>query len=150
MGETMEQRQKSCEERIDSHYDHRIGEIRRLAGEDLIEAADLEDEGLDPADFYEYEPDEGQEPEIDQERAQEELRDRFYESILSVDRSIKVRVCFSWGGPADYIDLYIDPVEREIYRAVYVFQDWFDGAEREIRGTDLDAVLSMFDYLCHE
>lgn len=145
-----EQRQKSCEERIGGHYKTTLDEIRKIAGLDEIEPEDLENYGVDIDGFWEDEDAPEDERELDQDLAREELRERFLESILSVDRSEKVRVCFSWGGPADYIDLYIDPEDKQITSATYLFQDWFDGAEREIRGTDLDAVESVFSWLTFE
>lgn len=145
-----EQRQKSCEERIDSHYKTALDEIRKVAGLDEVTPDDLTDYGVDLDPFWEDEELPEEERELDQDEARQELRERFEESILSIDRSEKVRVCFSWGGPADYIDIYIDPQDKTITSATYLFQDWFDGAEREIRGTDLDAVESVFGWLCHE
>jgi hypothetical protein len=150
MGETINQRQKSCEERIDSHYFRALEEIRKVAGIDEIEPSDLEDYGVDIEPFLENEDAPEEERELDQDEAREELRERWEEGILSVDRKEVVRVCFSWGGPADYIDIYIDPEDKSIYRAAYIFQDWFDGAEREITGTDLEAVENVFSWLVHE
>ncbi len=144
------ERQRSCEERIGAHYKRTLEEIRKVAGLEEIEPSDLEDYGVDVDGFWEDEDAPEDERELDQDAAREELSDRFNEGILSVDRRAVVRVCFSWGGPADYIDIYIDPEDKSIYRAVYLFQDWFDGAEREIRGTDLDAVAAVFDWLTYE
>lgn len=77
----------------------------------------------------------------------EEKREEFDGQILSVDKKIVYRVCLSWGGPADYFDIELDPEGREIVRISYIFQDWFDGAERELAGQEFDTVASMFDYL---
>lgn len=145
-----EQRQKTCEERIDSHYKRTLEEIRKVAGLEDIEPSDLEDYGIDLDPFWEDEDAPEDERELDQDEARQELQERWQEGILSIDRSEKVRVCFSWGGPADYIDLYIDKEDRSIISASYLFQDWFDGAEREIRGIDLEAVESVFSFLCYE
>lgn len=145
-----EQRQKTCEERIPEYYKRTLEEIRKVAGIDEVEISDLEDYGVDVEPFLEDEDAPEEERELDQDAAREELRERWEEGILSIDRKEVVRVCFSWGGPADYIDVYIDPEDKTIYRAVYLFQDWFDGAEREITGTDLEAVENVFSFLCYE
>lgn len=42
------------------------------------------------------------------------------------------RYQLSWGGPSDEIRFYghfVDDYKCPVYRAVYVFQDWYDGAE---------------------
>ena len=39
-------------------------------------------------------------------------------------------LCFSYGGPADYVRFYHDG------RISYVFHDWFDGAEKFLIGDD--------------
>jgi hypothetical protein len=148
--------QPTCEERIDSYYKRTFEEIRRLTGREEITRADLEELGADVDEYLnpDHDPDDQEEPEIDQDEAQRVLRETWEQDILSIDRKEVVRVCFSWGGPADYLDIYIDgpPGERdrEITRAVYLFQDWFDGAEREVTGDDLDAVCDLFSWLVHE
>ena len=148
------ERQPTCEERIDDYYKRTFEEIHRLTGREEITRADLEELGADIDEYLnpDHDPDDPDEPEVDQEEARRVLRETWEQDILSIDREKKIRVCFSWGGPADYIDIYItdDGDPPEITRAVYLFQDWFDGAEREIRGDDLEAVISLFSYLAHE
>jgi len=149
-----ENRQKTCEERIGGYYRRTFEEIRRLTGREEITRADLEELGADIDEYLnpDHDPQDEEEPEIDQDEARRVLRETWEQDILSIDRSEKVRVCFSWGGPADYIDIYISGQghEREIERAVYLFQDWFDGAEREITGDDFEAICELFDWLVHE
>jgi len=152
-----ENRQKTCEERIDSYYERTFEEFHRLTGREEITRADLEELGADVDEYLnpDHDPEDEEEPELDQDEARRVLRETWEQDILSIDRSEVVRVCFSWGGPADYLDIYIDgkpgDPDRQITRAVYLFQDWFDGAEREVkRGDDLDAVCELFDWLVHE
>jgi|GEM_PF-3397534 len=47
---------------------------------------------------------------------------------VSCHRVIKVQ--FSWGGPADFIEIFLSgyPDEEDIDNVVYHYQDWFDGA----------------------
>lgn len=77
----------------------------------------------------------------------EEARESFDNQILSIDKQTIFRVCLSWGGPADYFDVTVDTENREITKISYVFQDWFDGAERELKGKEFKVVEQIFDYL---
>ena len=52
--------------------------------------------------------------------------DYFDDPALSVETSSFTRVCFSYGGPSDYLEIIHNGTD--ILRAEYVFQDWFDGA----------------------
>lgn len=63
------------------------------------------------------------------------------------------RYQLSWGGPSDEIRYYIDPwdAEADPYhvqpgRVTYVFLDWFDGEQRELRGDDRRTALDYFDW----
>jgi len=49
---------------------------------------------------------------------------------LSVETRKITKVLMSWGGPSDF--LKIEHEGTEIYSVEYHFQDWFDGAMREI------------------
>jgi hypothetical protein len=51
-----------------------------------------------------------------------------------------VRVQMSTGGPGDEFEVYIDPNDGEIVKIIYRFLDWFDGAERELRGDDFEKI----------
>lgn len=50
-------------------------------------------------------------------------------------------ITLSWGGPADFIEVRC--VEDEVISMAYVYQDWFDGARRE-----LDTGSAMWKYAC--
>ncbi len=41
-----------------------------------------------------------------------------------------IKVQFSWGGPADFIEIFLSgyPDDEDIDKVVYHYQDWFDGA----------------------
>ena len=77
----------------------------------------------------------------------DEKREEFEERILSCDKSISFKICLSWGGPADYFIIEIDPEDHQINSIKYQFQDWFDGAEKYLKGEEFDLVANMFDYL---
>jgi len=73
-------------------------------------------------------------------------RQEYGESILYFGKIFEVyRVELSYGGPQDYIDLFVDPEDRVIDHAIYHFLDWFDSAQRPIVGDDLEAVREMFE-----
>ena len=54
------------------------------------------------------------------------------------------RAGLSWGGPADGFYLYVDPEDNTIDKVEYYFQDWFDGALKELQGEDLEALKTLF------
>lgn len=49
---------------------------------------------------------------------------------LSVETRKLTKVLISWGGPSDFLNIEHDGTE--IYSVEYHFQDWFDGAMREV------------------
>lgn len=78
----------------------------------------------------------GREEEIGslQKRAEESEyygdEEEIYDFALSVDTSKFTKVCLSWGGPADYLEIYHG--EGEITRVIYRYSDWFDTATIEV------------------
>ena len=58
--------------------------------------------------------------------ASEQAYDRLWELPLSVERETVVRIVISTGGPHDEIRAFVR--DGAMYRAEYVFQDWFDSA----------------------
>jgi len=52
--------------------------------------------------------------------------DYFDDPALSIDRASFIKVCFTYGGPSDYLE--ITHKDGEILKAEYVFHDWYDGA----------------------
>jgi hypothetical protein len=56
--------------------------------------------------------------------------DYFDDPALSLDRYKFLKVCFSYGGPSDYLEVIHN--EGEINRAEYVFHDWYDGARTAV------------------
>lgn len=49
---------------------------------------------------------------------------------LSIDTSKITTICFSWGGPSDYLEVTHN--SGEILKVIYRFSDWFDTATREV------------------
>lgn len=88
------------------------------------------------------------------DRAVEELseaaRERIYELPLAVSAKTVFRVELSTGGPADWLEVFCsgdtplyepagDGEHYEVERIVYHFADWFDHAERDLSGFELEA-----------
>ena len=121
-GETMETKDLTCEERIDARLGRELREVRQAL------TGGRNDDG---------------------DRAFESYRD----AILCVDdiegESLGRSICLSWGGPASYWHVWLLPKHPKMprpagfTRIVYVFQDWFDGAERELAGDDFRDVAAL-------
>lgn len=77
----------------------------------------------------------------------ENKREEFEESILGITKRLIYKVELSWGGHADGFLITVDADNREIESIEYYFQDWFDGAKRELTGEMFEAVAEMFGYL---
>lgn len=56
--------------------------------------------------------------------------DYFDDPALSLEQYSFTRVCFSYGGPSDYLEVIHKGTE--VIRAEYVFQDWYDGARTHV------------------
>lgn len=52
--------------------------------------------------------------------------DYFDDPALSIDTTKLTKVCLSYGGPADYLE--IEHADGEIIRLGYRYSDWFDTA----------------------
>ena len=56
--------------------------------------------------------------------------DNLYDLALSVDTKKITTICLSWGGPADYLEVY--HLGADIERVTYRYSDWYDTATREV------------------
>lgn len=70
--------------------------------------------------------------------------DEATENLLSVEKTITFTLCLSWGGPADYFELDWDPEAKSWTGGRYLFQDWFDGASRNIVADLAEEVADIF------
>jgi hypothetical protein len=52
--------------------------------------------------------------------------DDYEDPALSIDTKQVTTVCFSWGGPSDYLEIVHNGAEIET--VTYRFSDWFDTA----------------------
>jgi len=50
---------------------------------------------------------------------------------LSISTRLVTKIELSWGGPSDFLTVEHD--ENHLYAVTYHFQDWFDGAKRDLR-----------------
>lgn len=57
--------------------------------------------------------------------------DYFDDPALSISVRQVTTVCFSYGGPADYLEITWQR-NGGIEKVEYLYQDWFDGARREV------------------
>jgi len=157
-------KRETCEERIQSELDDRLTDIKALFGE--IEAEDVvfdekrgEGKGeatcgpleasYSPADY----DDEEERGEAVIEMLQDAANEQRYEYGLCADYVSAgtfdddgpgyFRYQLSWGGPSDEFRFFLD-ADQTCYKVTYCFQDWFDGAERVLYGTDKDLLLSVF------
>ena len=112
--------QPTCEDTIDSHLESRMDDIRQLwqaeldGNEDGIEdLGTLNDYGLD---FGYVAPD-----------TFDDQPEGYFRWQLS------------WGGPSDEIRFYTG-CDFKPYKILYHFMDWFDGAKRYLRGSDLELI----------
>lgn len=56
--------------------------------------------------------------------------DYFDDPALGIESYQMTRVCFSYGGPSDYLE--IKHKDGELISAEYLFHDWYDGARTAV------------------
>jgi hypothetical protein len=158
--------QPTCADRIEAHKTSRLRDFAALAAladsydgatllaalEDQAARDELEEidsdalERIKAAGAAEEERDE-----YDGETAEEiaadvvqgiadSARESIYEFPLSVSRQVVHRIDLSTGGPADWLEVFMESGDDStIDRIVYHFADWFDHAETVLDGADFDA-----------
>jgi predicted secreted protein len=137
--------QPTCADRIEAHKTSRLRDFAALAAlADSYDGATLLAALEDQAARDELE-------EIDSETAEEiaadvvqgiadSARESIYEFPLSVSRQVVHRIDLSTGGPADWLEVFMESGDDStIDRIVYHFADWFDHAETVLDGADFDA-----------
>lgn len=66
----------------------------------------------------------------------EEISSEGYEEIISLALEVSsyrvIKILLSTGGPADWIEVTVDD-DNEILSMKYVYQDWFDYADKPVR-----------------
>lgn len=82
--------------------------------------------GQELADREEYLADLYARADDGEDKAQEEI----WEMAYGISTHSVTRVTWSGGGPADYLDITHD--KSDIIKVEYVYQDWFNGATKEV------------------
>jgi hypothetical protein len=126
-GGSMDERQETCEERVEAHLDGRIEALERLWAmhQEDPDAYDedygsLYDYGL----CFDYVP-------LGTFHDQDEPYFRYQ---------------ISWGGPSDEFRIFVGP-DLEPYRIEYWFLDWWDGAHRVLHGDRRELLADIFCWI---
>jgi hypothetical protein len=82
------------------------------------------------------------------EELRAELLDLIHEearnTLLSVEHIHTYKLCLSYGGPADFFELHWSKGCNGWMGGRYLFQDWFDGAERSISSEEAEQLAEVF------
>ena len=54
------------------------------------------------------------------------------ENIVAVTKKFIYRIHLSWGGPEDFFEIEVDPVNGKVESLMYHYLDWMDGAKLPI------------------
>ena len=166
-------REKTCEELIDESLAGRLADLRAMMYPDALYFELADDGTLDTVvtcgcvevrfsdvDRSEYVDDEGafdlgEFLDAHLYDIEEAAREEFYNYGLSFDwvagdtfagdgehTAGYMRYQLSWGGPSDEFRLYYD-AGRHLYRASYHYIDWFDGAFRDLSGSDFELLAHL-------
>ncbi len=114
-------RRKTCEERI--------GEALGRHREDWLKYAKLND--------------------LKSEDGLQEFLDEKQEEILSYSKFTVHVIQYSWGGPADWFEIWQDRDTGEIVHINYHFSDWGDHAERRLVGKDFKLAREFLSGVCY-
>jgi hypothetical protein len=119
-------KQESCKDRIESHLQNRLDDIRQLWDAYLQGVEDLEDLG----NIYEYGL----------------AFDYVAPGTFNGQRRGYFRWQLSWGGPSDEFRFYCDE-SFGLDRVEYWFLDWFDGAHKVLAGKDEQLLNEIFEWM---
>lgn len=135
--------QPTCEERIKEQYKDRNETIAKMLKFHNGTAQDELDE-LTEQFVEEFTKNEDREPTEDEiDKFRENASDKEYneDSLMELPLGFTihkvVKIELSTGGPADYLEVFIDPEYTDtIVRVVYHFADWFDHAQMDVNEND--------------
>ena len=137
-----EERQATCEERVEAAMEGRLSDLRLLWKEYTGEDMEPDELAEFCSDFGRDEPDQD-EPAI-------------YEYGLAFDYVAPEtftdqlepywRYQLSWGGPSDEFRFYSGGPQVQPYRITYWFLDWYDGAGRTLAGDDRELLLDYWQW----
>jgi hypothetical protein len=135
---TVEERNKKCEERIESQMQGRFKDLENL---DNLTEMEEEEKNKVLLDFG-YEGQTYQDDDLDDLRS-----DLINEYPLAVSKLELIRIELSTGGPGDYIEIQVDPENKIVVSGKYYFIDWFDSAYRVLSSEQLDLIERLYGYL---
>ena len=120
-------KQETCEQRVESHLESGLDDLRILWEAYKEGEEDVEDLG----NIYEY------------------GLCFDYVAPLYVDSGDQsegyFRYQISWGGPSSEYRFYVTP-DFSSYKVEYWFLDWYDGASRTLSGTDRELLMEIYDW----
>ena len=129
--------QKTCDQRIERRLEERLEELLPdVSTWSVLKCARyLKSEGqtLRTADL----------PDL-QSEVLEIIRQRANQDLLSVEKIKSYKLCLSAGGPADYFELDWSEDSEAWVGGRYVFQDWFDGANRSISAEVAEQLAELY------
>ena len=73
----------------------------------------------------------------------EDAYEEMHHMVIGAQVRKVVTFTLSWGGPADYFDFYFDE-EDDLISVRYRYEDWYDGAERRVTGSELSIIEDAF------
>jgi len=131
-----------CKDIIDERYKSRNDDISKM----LMHAnGEFDEQVSDEADRFveEYTKTQGEEP---SEEAVAKFVEEYYKNSeynetsidefhLGFSKMTVIKIELSTGGPADFIEVFLDE-DAFIIKAIYHYQDWFDGAQIEVKDDD--------------
>jgi hypothetical protein len=135
--------EKTCKERIREQYDNRNESVAKMIKYHNGTAEDELDELTEQfvEEFTKTENREPTEDEVDKFRENASEKEYDEDSLMefplgfSIHKVIKIEL--STGGPADYLEVFIDTADNNsIMRVVYHFADWFDHAQMDVSSND--------------
>ena len=137
---TEETKQPTCEERIDARLKARMAqiypEIEGVVVEELPEE-ELKEVAKELSHHLNCEPEDADGYDV-RDAMLEEVR----EMALSVTITKTYDILLSWGGPSDGFKLFHDG--ESWTGGEYYFQDWFDGAKRQLEAEDAEFIAELF------
>lgn len=116
------EKQKTCEERVESRLNDRLNDLR-----ELLEAEDNETENLGSLNDYGLSVDY-----VDPETFDDQLEGY-------------IRYQLSWGGPRDEFRYFVNP-DSSVHRIEYWFLDWFDGASINLSCEDFELLEEIYEW----
>jgi hypothetical protein len=129
--------QKTCEQRIEQRLEDRLEQLLPDVGTwSVLKCARYiksECQKLRTADLKDL-----------RSEVLEIIRQRAGADLLSTEKIKTYKLCLSSGGPADFFELDWSEDSEAWVGGRYVFQDWFDGANRSISAEVAEQLADLY------